>query len=247
MTGQEFTDKINNTCENLNIPLIYSLEYGLKITNNSICTDKVLIGFNKENLTQDKTLAIAKELFIDNFIPDFINDVYFKHNDNIGKIYFGITNDNKEIYFEIAIPNNPNKKYKRSSGLISYDEGDGLLHSYKPFLLSVEPYYNHVADNFIKYIENDDDLKEYKDMLINIDEIGQAGFKKDNKYVGLYIFKELQYDNLLPFVKLLCKKHVLNNDQLIDNWFEQHKNKMLTWITYRLEENKITSLNLYVK
>ena len=43
MTKQEFIDKIDETCETLNIPLSYNIEHGLKIINDSIDIDKVNI------------------------------------------------------------------------------------------------------------------------------------------------------------------------------------------------------------
>ena len=77
--------------------------------------------------------------------------------------------------------------------------------------------------------------------------IDGGGFIKDNKYFYLVVFKELQQDDLLTCLKLLCKKTISYNDQLIDDWFEKYKDGTLTFLSYRLEGNKITSLNLYIK
>jgi hypothetical protein len=246
MTKQEFLNKIDEFCNKSNIPLTYSIEHGLKIINNSIDINKVNVSFNKENLTYDHLLELSKELFTDPFIFDFINDVYDKHNDNIYRIFIGITDNSKELYFEIFTPNSPNKKFKGSSYGISYDEGEGLIHSYKPFSITKEPYHENIVNNFIEYIEKDSELIKYKDILLNITTIG-LGAIKDNKYFYFNILKKLQQDNLLSFLKLLCKKVISNNDQLIDDWFDQYENGTLTLLSYRLEGNNMASLNLYIK
>jgi hypothetical protein len=245
MTKQEFINKIDETCETLNIPLSYNIEHGLKIINDSIDVDKVNISFQSENLTHDNVLKLSNELFTDPFIPEFIEDVYTKHNDNINRVWFGIANESKELYFEMTTPDDPTKKHRRSSYGVSYDEGEGLIHSYKPFSLEKESYSKRIIDTFIEYIEKDNDLNKYRDILFDM--IGGGGAVKDNKYFYLVVFKELQQDDLISCLKLLCKKTILNNDQLIDDWFEKYKDGTLTFLSYRLEGNKITSLNLYIK
>jgi hypothetical protein len=246
MTKQEFINKIDEFCNKSNIPLTYSVEHGLKIINNSINTNKVNVRFSKDNLTYDNLVKLSKELFTDPFIFDFIDDVYNKHNDNIYHIFIGISNNSKELYFEILIPSDSNKKYKGSSYGLSYDEEDGLIHSYKPFSIDKQTYYKHIINDFIEYIEKDNGLREYKDILVNTT-IHNTGFIKDNKYFYLSIFKELQQDNLISFLKLLCQKSISGDNQLINDWFEQYKDGTLTLLSYRLEENKIVSLNLYIK
>lgn len=245
MTKQEFINKIDEFCNKSNIPSTYSIEHGLKIVDNSINTNKINVMFSKDNLTYDNLIKLSKELFTNPFIFNFIDDVYNKHN-NISNIFLGLDNDSKEIYFEVITPNILDKKFKGSSYIISCDEKEGLIHSYKPFSLYKEVYPERIVDNFIEYIEKDNELSEYKDMLVN-STIKNVGFIKDNKYFHLSIFKELQQDNLISFLKLLCQKSISDNNQLINDWFEQYKDGVLTLLSYHLEENKITSLNLYVK
>ena len=126
MNKVEFVDTFNKICSELNLELEPYIEYGIKLSNTNINTDKVNISFKSEKITKEQLLSIVQSLFSNfNNVEKFINNIYSEYNDNIKYIFVGSSSGNKEIYFEISKPG-------ESSTLISYDEGLDQTSIYEP-------------------------------------------------------------------------------------------------------------------
>ena len=102
MSKIEFVDKFNDTCSQLSLELEPYIEYGIKISNDTVNTDKVNISFKSEKITKEQLLDIVLSLF-DKFdsVKEFIDNVYNEHGDKIKVIFIGSSNGSREIYFEM--------------------------------------------------------------------------------------------------------------------------------------------------
>jgi peptide methionine sulfoxide reductase MsrA len=77
MNKIEFVDKFKDICSQLSLELEPYIEYGIKISNDTVNTDKVNISFKSEKITKEKLLDIVLSLF-DKFdsVKEFIDNVY---------------------------------------------------------------------------------------------------------------------------------------------------------------------------
>jgi len=227
MNKTEFVNKFNETCSELSLELEPYIEYGIKLSNNNINTDKVNISFKSEKITKEQLLIIIESLFSNiNNVKKFIDDVYNDHKDKIKQIFIGSSNGNKEIYFEVFEPGDP-------SSLVSYDEGLDQLSTYLPLY---DPKF--AIDTLTQFIFDKTGL-----IIPESYEYFKGGFVKNENIYYILVLEPLQS---LKYV--LTKLVDSINPQQVDtvkNWLENNNDYQLDNIAYSINEDNI-NLNIYI-
>lgn len=227
MNKIEFVDTFNKICSDLNLELELYIEYGIKLSNTNVNTDKVNISFKNEKITKEQLLTIIESLFSNiNNVKKFINDVYNDHKDKIKQIFIGSSNGNKEIYFEVFEPGD-------SSTLISYDEGLDQLSTYLPLHDS-----KLAIDSLTEFIFNKTGL-----IIPEPYEYFKGGFVKNENTYYILVLEPLQS---LKYVltKLIESINPQQSDIIIE-WLESNNDHQLDNIAYSINEDNI-NLNIYI-
>jgi hypothetical protein len=219
MSKIDFVKHFESICGNIE----FITEQACKVTEDNITTDKINVSFKK--VDRQTLIDLASETF-DNIdkVTEFINKIYDQYEDMIHMIFFGYTDGDKEIYFEVREPG-------ESSNLISYDE---------------------VKDKEYEYLLDDisDTAKELASDIFNktgliipsVDTYFKAGWRKDGT-THFVIFEPLA--GLIPILNVYCE-HINSNIDELKNWLDEHSSGVLTIMSYKNDNGKI-SLNIYTK
>jgi hypothetical protein len=227
MSKIEFIDNFNGICSELNLELEPYIEYGIKLSNTSINTDKVNISFKSEKITKEKLLDVVSSLFdkFDN-VKEFIDNVYSDHGDKIKQIFIGSSKGNKEIYFEVFEPGD-------SSTLISYDEGLDQLSTYLPLHDS-----KFAIDNLTEFIFDKTGL-----IISDPYEYFKGGFVKNENIYYILILEPLQ--SLKYILTKLIESINPQQSDIVAEWFENNNDYQLDNIAYSIDKDNI-NLNIYI-
>lgn len=227
MNKVEFVDAFNKICSELNLELEPYIEYGIKLSNTSINTDKVNISFKSEKITKEQLLSVVQSLF-NNFdkVKNFIDTIYNDHNDIIRHIFIGSSNGSKEIYFEVY--NNG-----ESSSFASYDEGLDQVSTYLPLSDS-----KFAIDILTEFIFNKTGL-----IIPEPYEYFKGGFVKNENTYYILVLEPLQS---LKYVltKLVESINPQQND-VVNEWLENNNDHQLDNIAYSINGDNI-NLNIYI-
>ena len=227
MSKIEFVNKFNDTCSQLSLELEPYIEYGIKISNDTVNTDKVNISFKSEKITKEQLLDIVLSLF-DKFdsVKEFIDNVYNEHGDKIKVIFIGSSNGSREIYFEMF-------KSGESSSCLSYDEKLDSVSSYLPLHDS-----KNVIDNLAKFIHDRTGLiipEPYKYF--------KGGFVKNENIYYILVLEPLQS------LKYVLSKlfETINPTQIndINEWLDNYSDYQLDNIAYSINNDK-SIFNIYI-
>ena len=227
MSKIEFIDNFNGICSELNLELEPYIEYGIKLSNTSINTDKVNISFKSEKITKEKLLDVVSSLFdkFDN-VKEFIDNVYSDHGDKIKQIFIGSSKGNKEIYFEVFEPGD-------SSTLISYDEGLDQLSTYLPLHDS-----KFAIDNLTEFIFDKTGL-----IISDPYEYFKGGFVKNENIYYILVLEPLQsLKYVLSKLFETISPIQINN---INDWLDSYPDHQLDNIAYSINNNK-PIFNIYI-
>lgn len=227
MNKIEFIDIFNRTCSELNLELEPYIEYGIKLSNTNINTDKVNISFKSEKITKEQLLDLVQVLF-NNFdkVKDFINTVYNDHNDIIRHIFIGSSNGNKEIYFEIYNSGEP-------SSSVSYDEGLDQVSTYLPLLDS-----KIAIDTLTEFIHTKTGL-----IIPEPYEYFKGGFVKNENTYYILVLEPLQ--SLKYVLSKLVENINPQQSDIVDEWLETNTDHQLDNIAYLINGDNI-NLNIYI-
>lgn len=227
MSKVDFINDFNKICTELNLNLNSYIEYGLKISNESINIDRVNISFKSKDVTQDNLIYIIDKLFEHKFYTNkFIKKIYEEQGDKIQQIFLGYSNGSLEIYFECYEPG-------ESSYCFSFNSSDKQQNEYYPLTN-----YNEVVDKLSSLITEKTSL-----IIPDPSEIFKGGFVKNgNTYYILVLEPMSRIGNIL---KLLCYDANPNEKETIDKWFDEYKDKIISNIAYTIKNNQLI-LNIYV-
>jgi hypothetical protein len=217
-------DKINNGLE-------YSLEYGLKISNEKCTNNKINIKFRTD---KDTFKNIIINLF-DN--PDntceFIDYVYDNYENVIINQYIGFLDGNKEAYFELVPLDTPEEnKYITNTWIYSYDENTGVISQYDIFNNS----YNEILSDYI--------INKFN---LNISNLLQPWGYIKNDDIFYYILSFVDVNECKEILTELCLKINNTNPKIIEDFFNNHYDKKVSIIGYNIDENDNLILNIYTK
>jgi hypothetical protein len=227
MNKIEFVDSFNKVCSELNLELEPYIEYGIKLSDTSINTDKVNISFKSEKITKEQLLDIIPTLFtkFDN-VKKFIDNVYNDHKDKIKQIFIGSSNGNKEIYFEVFEPGD-------SSTLVSYDEGLDQLSTYLPLHDS-----KVAIDSLTEFIFDKTGL-----IIPEPYEYFKGGFVKNKNIYYILVLEPLQ--SLKYVLTKLVESINPQQSDIVTEWFENNNDYQLDNIAYSISGDNI-NLNIYI-
>lgn len=227
MSKVDFINDFNKICEELNININPRIEYGLKISNESVNSDRVSIGLKTQDVTQDNLIHIVDKLFNNTEnTTDFIKKIYKEHGDKIQQIFLGYSNEATEVYFECHLPG-------ESSYCFSFNSTDNEQSEYYPLAD-----HTSVINGFV-------DLIKEKTLLIipEPNEIFKGGFVKNGDIYYILVMEPLV--RLESIFKLLCYNTNPNEKEIVDEWFKEHKDKTLSNMAYTIKNNQLI-LNIYV-
>jgi hypothetical protein len=218
----DFIHKFKDVCEKLNLKLNYLLEHSLKITNNSINIDRIGIIIKKNSISDDNLTHFINEFFIDNQeVNSFINDTKKKYGDKIHSVILGYSNGATEIYIEYST------LAEGSPIIVSYGLNNNEYSEYFSLINS-----NDAENEFIKFVKE-------KLPVSNTNKFYKGGWvKKGMKYLTI---KEPSFKETL---KNLCYIINPNEKNIIDKWFNEHKDKTINVIGYNIKNDEII-LNIY--
>lgn len=227
MNKIEFVDSFNKICSELNLELEPYIEYGIKISNDTVNTDKVNISFKSEKITKEQLLDIVLSLF-DKFdsVKEFIDNVYNEHRDKIKIIFIGSSSGNKEIYFEVFEPGD-------SSTLISYDEGLDQLSTYSSLH---DP--KNAIDDLTKFIHDRTGLT-----IPEPYEYFKGGFVKNENIYYILVLEPLQ--NLKYVLSKLFETIYPTQINNINEWLDNYPDYQLDNIAYSINNDK-PIFNIYI-
>lgn len=203
------------------------IEYGLKITSDSINVDRVNIGFKKQDITKEDLINVTNVLFDNTDETNmFTERIYNEREEDIQQIFLGYSNGSTEIYFECYKPG-------ESSYCISYNSSDKKQNEYYPL------------DNHTKLANDIADIIREKTNLIIPDpsEIFKGGFVREGNIYYILVLEPMS--KIGGILKSLC--YIINNNEskVIDEWFDEHKDKIVSNIAYTIKNNQLI-LNIYV-
>jgi hypothetical protein len=227
MSKIEFVNKFNSVCSQLSLELEPYIEYGMKVSNDNVNTDKVNISFKSEKITKEKLLDVVSSLFdkFDN-VKEFIDNVYNNHGDKIRVIFIGSSNGSREIYFEMFESGEP-------SSCLSYDEKLDSMSSYLPIH---DP--KNVIDDLVKFIHDRTEL-----IIPDPYEYFKGGFVKNENIYYILVLEPLQS------LKYVLSKlfETINPTQIndINEWLDSYPDHQLDNIAYSINNNK-TIFNIYI-
>lgn len=227
MNKTEFVNEFNKICSELNLELEPYIEYGIKLSNTNINTDKVNISFKSEKITKEQLLDLAQSLFNNfNKVKNFIDTIYNDHNDIIRYIFIGSSSGNKEIYFEVY--NNG-----ESSSFVSYDEGLDQVSTYLP-LHDSKP----IIDTLNKFIFDKTGL-----IIPEPYEYFKGGFVKNENAYYILILEPLQ--SLKYVLTKLVESINPQQSNNVNEWLETNIDCQLDNIAYSINGDNI-NLNIYI-
>jgi peptide methionine sulfoxide reductase MsrA len=227
MNKIEFVDKFKDICSQLSLELEPYIEYGIKISNDTVNTDKVNISFKSEKITKEKLLDIVLSLF-DKFdsVKEFIDNVYNEHGDKIKVIFIGSSNGSREIYFEMFESGEP-------SSCLSYDEKLDSVSNYLPLHDS-----KNVIDDLAKFIYDRTGL-----IIPEPYEYFKGGFVKNENIYYILVLEPLQS------LKYVLSKlfETINPTQIndINEWLDNYSDYQLDNIAYSINNDK-PIFNIYI-
>jgi hypothetical protein len=227
MSKIEFVNKFNDVCSQLGLELEPYIEYGIKVSNDTVNTDKVNISFKSEKITKEKLLDIVFSLFdkFDN-VKKFIDDVYNNHGDKIKVIFIGSSNGSREIYFEMFESGEP-------SSCLSYDETLDSVSTYLPIHDSKE-----VIDDLTKFIYDRTGL-----IIPEPYEYFKGGFVKNENIYYILVLEPLQsLKYVLSKLFETISPIQINN---INDWLDSYPDYQLDNIAYSINNNK-PIFNIYI-
>ena len=210
----EFIEKFKTVNEDID----YNLEYCLKLSDNYISDNKIIISFNTN---KELVYKIADQLFDDSTnINKFIDEIYKNYSDSIIRQYVGFVDGLKEIYFEFELISSDNKMITTTWGL-SYDEKTQKISKY-----ILEKDNNEFLINFINTKFNLDITKLLQNYRYN---------KNGDKY---HVFSLVNISEHKDLLINLCAK-INNNLTIIKNFFDKHNDKKVTLIGFDINNDKV--------
>jgi hypothetical protein len=224
MSKIDFIEQFNDICDINDFNFNPIIEHGIKVSKNNVNTDRVNINIANNNINEDIVLNNFITLFDDNQdIISFIKDTYKNHP--VQNIFFGYSNGETELYFEMYEPG-------ESSYCYAYNSSNGKISKYYPLVDPDEPI-NELCELITKYTGL---------IIPEPNEIFKGGFIRDR---SIYYFLVLEpMIKLGDILKQICC--IINPDEteVINNWFEENKDSTLTHIAYSIENENLT-LNIY--
>lgn len=228
MSKIDFINKFNSICDEMDLHLDHYFEYGVKISSDEVNTDRVNIIFKKEFISIEDLFVFINKIFNNENLNGFVHETFDKYKDKIKQIILGYSNGNNELYLEIAPPD-------ESSYCYSYNVSTNKVNEYIPFddhQKEIEEAINFLTSQSNKYQKPE---HEYP---------FKGGWFKNNTVRYLISFEPLE--DLLYLIKPLCEKTNPDKIDIINNWFDENKNSLLTHFGY-VNENGKTIINLYIK
>ena len=227
MSKIEFIDDFKIVYNDLELLFEPSFEFGLKVSNDIINTDRVNIGFKKQDITQDNLIEFINKLFKTKSkeANKFVKKIYDEYEDEIQQIFLGYSNGDVEVYFEMF-------KEGESSYCFSYNTGDDKINEYYPL------------EDASQVINDLSQMITDRTKLIIPDDafIFKGGFSREGDIYYILVLEPVIA--LKDILIRLC--NTINPDETISEWFDEHSDKIITNIAYTNRNNKLT-LNIYTK
>jgi hypothetical protein len=229
---------INNVIKEIGLDVPYTTERGLVVTPDKCSSDKININIKSANapLTKDKIKQISNIIYDNSDKMNSFIDSYFgssQVNGNMLGVYFGYSDNKKEIYFETVGEFDEMNNFYPVEGL-SYDESNNFTYKYS-FLM---------GDSIDKAI----DLFLTKANVPNLKDIVNFGFVKThpNENERYYLLLNIPFLEVYDSLLILSKNINPNNTNIIDEYFSSNKDKTISYIAYKIENNNL-NINIYTK